>query len=401
MADRPLMILESQTLRSNWKVILFGMVALYFSSIGQASLFAQYIPSLKASLAMSMEEISAIYMIASIMSAFILPSIGKIIDEYSTTSIIVFSTIILAIGIYELGVAQNAFMLFIGIFFIRGPGQVSMSLATTTYINKNYHAIQGKIIGLALLGRSLGWATLPTFAIFLIEHFGRKTSSLSLGFFSLVALFIMLPLIHNSNHNNNSHVPSSKSHLGNKKIQPFHYFIMFSFSLNPLILTGLFFHQQFLQDWKQLSLLELSYSFPIFAFMQFVTSFFIGPVVDKVSATKLLPYSLIPIIVSLISLFILDGTLSFYLYSIFAGLSVGMNSNIRDNFWSEQIDFHILGQTKGVDSFFSVFAAAISPLLFSYLLGNSNNSPDLIMICVIMITMLACTCTFLFKQKLL
>lgn len=387
-----------QTLKEYWKVILFGFIAFYFSSIGQASLIAQFIPSLQHSLKLTLKEISLIYTVASIFSALILPTIGRMIDSFSTMIVIITSSIFLILGISELGLSQNAFMLFIGIFFIRGPGQISISMAATTYINKYFSKNQGKIIGLAILGRSLGWATLPTIVIILIEKIGWRQSAFFLGFTLIFALVWMVSLIKKNTKNIEKNNPGitndNKIHShGNGSFKIEHFPIIIAFAINPLVLTGLLFHQEYIREWKGMSVHEMSYAFPIFAIMQLLSTTFIGPIVDRVSATKLLPLAALPLCLSILSLSISSEPIFYYIYATMAGLGVGINSNIRDIFWTEQVNVLNLGYVKGIDSSISVFAAAISPLIFAQFF-DSFERPHILMFLLFLLAVFSLIVSF-------
>ena len=84
------------TIKSNYKIILFGFVFLFGSSVGQSFFIGLFNSDIRKELNISHGEFGSIYAIATLCSSFLLIWIGKKIDDFKLVHYSIFVIILLA-----------------------------------------------------------------------------------------------------------------------------------------------------------------------------------------------------------------------------------------------------------------------------------------------------------------
>lgn len=108
-----------------------------------------------------------------------------------------------------------------------------------------------------------------------------------------------------------------------------------------------------------------------------VSSFVSGPFVDRMSAARLLPYTLFPMALGIVCLVYIPSLFGGHLFMILLGVSFGVISNVRNSMWAEVYGRKHLGAIKSFAGVLMVFSTAIAPPLGGWLL--ESYSVDLIL----------------------
>jgi len=271
---------------------------------------------------------------------------------------------------------------------VRHLGQGALSLASSTTMAKVFGSARGKALGIANLGYPLSEAVFPLLVSSVILYWNWRIGWLLLAvlitvFFS-PAVFILL----NKNPQQSISEPGQKPNIIENKISealytidaPQHlsviqmiqdkrfHMLLLPVVIPPLFLTGLFIHQAALTAMKGWDIQIVAAAFTSYAFCRAPVSFLIGPFIDKYSAKKLYPISLIPMGLGLLCFMIGNHVAWVFIYLAFIGISMGLGMTISGALWAELYGTKHLGRIRGVTFSIMVISTAIAPIIMGALL---------------------------------
>ena len=245
--------------KSNFKIIIFGFVFTFFSSIGQSFFVGLFNTNIRDELNISHGEFGSIYGIATLCSSIVLIWLGKKIDDVKLLNYSLLVTIFLFISALFFSFVENLFFLLIGIFFLRLSGQGLMAHTASTAISRYFERRRGKALSYIWLGMSLGEFLLPVLVVYLLSFIYWR----DLWVFISILIFLILPIfsffaIKHININsreddqyNKIKFSSVKSWTRKEVIKDLKFYTMLPALLAPaFIITGIVINQNFIIDSK-------------------------------------------------------------------------------------------------------------------------------------------------------
>ena len=148
------MIISS--VKSNFKIIIFGFVFTFFSCIGQSFFIGLFNSSVRTELNITHGEFGVIYGVATLSSSLMLIWLGKKIDDLKLINYSFFVVIFLSLAALFFSFINGLIFLFIGIFFLRLSGQGLMGHTASVAISRFFDRSRGKALSYAWVGMSLG-----------------------------------------------------------------------------------------------------------------------------------------------------------------------------------------------------------------------------------------------------
>lgn len=359
---------------NNKRLISFGFILTFFSSFGQTFLLSLYVPKIISDFELTNSFFGGLYAIATVGSSFILAYVGKLIDNSDLRKYSLYSALLLMLSSLMMAFSNNIFMVFLGLLGLRFAGQGLLSHISSTSISKFFDKTRGKALSITSLGYSTGEGFFPILMSFVIGYVGWR-NSLILN--SLIIAIILIPFIwftlSKINDLNSETEFGTKSSNFSRSIlfrDKNFYLIALNSIVLPFLVTGLFFYQSSLADFKNWTIEWISFSFLGFAAGRTVSSLISGKLIDKYSALKLLPLYLIPFLIGLISLLFFDHNYIAIAYLTLTGISVGFGSTIKTAVIAEIYGVKSLGGIRSVFATIMILGTALSPLLFGFLIDN-------------------------------
>lgn len=359
-------------------VLFFCFVVFIFTCLGQTFFISWFNPHVMKTLALTRTELSVIYSSATFISSFFLPFVGKKIDRGNLVVFALVTTIFITFGFVALALSPNWWCLFLAYFMIRTFGQMTLGLFASTTIAKKFGKNRGKATSIIQLGRTIGESFLPLLIVFLISDFGWAYASIMTGLgFAIIfipVIFIFLRRINFDPLYPESDIVGSKENVNEVFSKSKFYshrpviFVILSNSLVPFVLTGVFFQQTSIAEMKGWSQFIMSGAFSAYGIVQTIVLVLGGNLVDRFSATRLLPIQLIPLILGLGVLKYFSHDYAAYLYMGLFGIGTGLTATIKNSFYAENFNLNHLGQIKSIDSSYVVKATAFAPIFFAYVL---------------------------------
>ncbi len=378
--------------KSNFKIIIFGFVFTFFSSIGQSFFVGLFNTNIRDELNISHGEFGSIYGIATLCSSIVLIWLGKKIDDVKLLNYSLLVTIFLFISALFFSFVENLFFLLIGIFFLRLSGQGLMAHTASTAISRYFERRRGKALSYIWLGMSLGEFLLPVLVVYLLSFIYWR----DLWVFISILIFLILPIfsfftIKHININsreddqyNKIKFSSVKSWTRKEVIKDLKFYTMLPALLAPaFIITGIVINQNFIIDSKGWGEYAIAKAFMFYSIFTVITLFLSGLLVDKFTSRKLLPFLNIPLLLSLMVLIFLKTPNSAFLFMALLGVTNGLTNVLLSSLWAEIYGVNHLGSIKALTGSLMVFSTALATAIFGYLIDLGNTIENISLICLV------------------
>jgi len=388
------------------QLLLFGILTAMFSGPGQTFLISFFIPHMRDEFSLSQTQIASLYSAATLISALLLPLMGRLLDRLRLVWFTLIAGFLLAVGCLILSRSQGLLAILIGFLLIRNLGQGTLSMVSSTTMARVFGMMRGKALGVANLGYPLSEALFPFFVSSWILAHGWRSGWVLLA--SLTILFflpVMFLLIHRDTHKKTQEAIEKKENELKKESEELEheiqksmhwsvgqvlhdvrfYFLIIPIMIPASFLTALFFHHAAFLAWKGWSVQIIALAFTAFGICRAIMSFLIGPLVDRYSAQRLFPYTLIPLGLGLISFLLGSHLVWIFIYLIGAGITLGFGRTVSGAMWAELYGTKHLGSIRGLLTAIIVCSTAISPLLIGILLDHNVPHQNILMTMVLLL----------------
>ena len=375
------------------KLLLYGFLIVFFASYGQTFFISLFNTEIRFYYGLSDGEFGLVYAISTLFSSFILISFAKLIDhiDLRVYSLIVTGGLLLA-SIGMVLQLNNIFYLFIIIFLLRFFGQGAMSHAGETSMARYFGNNRGKALSIATLGGMAGVMFLPYIVLNYFDNIEMKQLWLYVSISIVVFIpFIFLALSNQKVRHNKFNEDLINDPLNLKlrtrdiiKDKKFYIYLPLSIA-SPFISTGLMFHQIYIFDQKGWSLEMLGNGYILLGFFSIIGLLIGGPFIDKFHTKKTAITALGPLFLSVIILLFFDSVFSLIIYMSLYGLNMGISTPFIGSLWAEIYGVKSLGTVKALLHAGSVFASALSPLVFGYLIDWGYGVTTIVTISILII----------------
>ena len=354
------------------KIIIFGFIFTFFSSFGQSFFIGLFNSSIRADLSITHGQFGSIYALATLVSSFSLIWIGKKIDDFALIKFSFFVIFLLFFSSIFFSFINNIYLLLVGIFFLRLSGQGLMSHTATTSISRYFSLNRGKALSVTWLGLSAAEFIMPITIVFFLSIYSWRSIWLSIGFLIIIFLpllsFLTIKKIKLSSREEKN-VNSKKNNIISWKRReilrdPKFYLISLVMLALPTINTGVFVYQSFILESKGWGDFVIAKSFMFYAILSVGTLFIAGPLVDKFTSRKLLPYMNIPSLLAMIILFYFDNYFFAYFVLGLMGISNGLANVLGSSTWAEIYGVKYIGSIKALTTSMMVFSTAFGTAIF-------------------------------------
>lgn len=366
---------------NNSRLLSFGFLLALFSAFGQTFLISLYVPEIANTFDLSNTKISSMYATATLASAFTLPWIGRYIDIIPLIRFTLAVVIGLFLALITLSLSINPITVMIGFWGLRLTGQALMGHTAVTTMARAYDLDRGKAISLANIGHPLGEVIFPLLIATLIGYYGWRVP---LQISAAMLILFVVPLVFVFLKGADADILRPKPEQASKKAgedsfvqRPFQLIKSWNFwLLLPGIIflgainTAIFFFQIQFGESRGWSIPWVAGSIAAFAIASAVGMLLSGPLVDRLTARRLFPFFLFPYFIGLLLLAFFKFALIYPISLAFMGFSNGMGSTIINAIYAEIFGTASIGSVRSIFATVGVFATALGPISFGYLLDN-------------------------------
>jgi len=296
----------------NTRLLGFGFVMLFGSGIGQTYFIGVFGPAVRGELGLSHTAWSAIYMAGTLLSALVLPWTGALIDRVALPAYAATVALALAAAAAFTALVPSAGFLIIAVFLLRQTGQGLMSHTGATAMARYFPADRGKEVALASFDFAAGEALLPVLMVLAIAAIGWRASY---GLAAAAAVAVILPLAlwllrgHAARHRAHEEPLVAQRRAGTEKsswsrrdvLADARFYLILPAALAPsFIITALFFHHLALAELKGWDATWFTGSYWVYAVGSVFAMLASGPLIDRLSALRVLPALLAPMTLGLV-----------------------------------------------------------------------------------------------------
>jgi len=271
---------------------------------------------------------------------------------------------------------NSIYLLFFGIFFLRLSGQGLMSHTATTGVSRFFDKSRGKALSVTWLGLSAAEFIMPITIVFFLSIYSWRSIWLSIALLIILFLplfsFLAIKEITLSSREKEDFI-FKKNNIKNwtrKEVlfDPKFYLISLLMVALPAINTGVFVYQSFILDSKNWGDFVIAKSFMAYAVLSVLTLFISGPIIDKFTSRKLLPFMNIPSFFAMLILFYFNNYVSAYFLLGLMGISNGLANVLGSSTWAELYGVKHLGSIKALTTAMMVFATAFGTAIFGMII---------------------------------
>jgi MFS family permease len=366
--------------RKHARFLGFGCLLAFTSSAGQTYFIGIFGPEIRQTFSLSHTHWGVIYLVGTLSSALVLPWSGQLIDRVDLRLYVAIVVAGLALACVTISLAPTVLALTIAIFLLRQFGQGLTSHAAITSMARYMAYDRGKAIAIAAMGFSMGEAVLPFLAVMAIAAMGWRPTYM-LAALCVVALWaIILWLLRGQSERHQAHIDAlhaadedgrsaARSKTRRQMVSEGRFYLLLPAVVAPsYISTALFFHHLTLAESKGWSGLWVTGNYWIYALCSVITSLITGPLIDRFSAARVVPFYLVPTIAGLLLLVPAQNPIWVIPYMMLIGINTGIYFTAISALWAELYGAKHLGAIKSLAGSFGVFASALGPVTIGVLL---------------------------------
>ena len=370
-----------------WRFLLFGMIMAFWSSLGQTFFISLFADDIRAALSLTHGDFGTYYAIATTASAISLLWLGKLADTVRLEKLALLILASLCSGAIFFSQINSIIMLVFGLYFLRMFGQGMMTHVYSTAMARRYVVARGRAISIAQLGHTISESVGPAGVVALHALFDWRTIRIILP---TTALILVMPFLryltrrtalqdgegvdtvptNNQVKDNASQIPAI-DHWRRQDVlvdPRFWLAILWLVAVPSFVLTGLLFHQLFLAEAKGVALSHWTASYVLYAVFAVIGSLTIGQLIDRFSARRVAPHSLLPNALACAALLFGSIDIGVPLFFIFFGLAIGMPHTANAALIAEIYGTRFMGEIKALFMLVVVFASALSPMIMGVMI---------------------------------
>jgi len=368
--------------------LAFAAILMAMSSFGQTYFVSLYGQDLRQAFGLSDGGLGGLYAAGTVMSAVTLTWAGRMIDYTTTRCFTLAVTLLLITACLLVSGAQAAWMLCAGFYLLRLGGQGLMVHTALTATARQFPLDAGKALGAIALGLSLAQALFPLAAVQINYLTGWRIAWLINAVVLIAGVALAVSCLPRA-----AEKPlRTFRKRGAEKVREASVWKNRNLLLalpavlaSPFITTGFFFHQARLAEEKGWALSWVAGWFIAYAITQAVSLLSFGPLIDRMTPRRLLPWFLLPQGAGMLALWLSSSQWVTPFYLIMTGVSSAIASTLATALWVQLFGFAQLAKVRSAVEAGTVLASGASPVIMGVLIDQHVTLRIQALICLVFI----------------
>jgi MFS family permease len=345
-----------------------------------------FITPITQDMGISRTSVSSAYAFATLIAAFGLPFIGRLIDRYGVRQ--VFLGVALGFGLCAIGfgLVTNMAMLTVAFAALRFLGQGSLMLCSANLVSQWFARKRGFALSLMSLGFAISIAAHPYLAQKLIDAFGWREAWLWLGIMTWLLLVPIVFVLVQSRPEDLGMRPDGDPHdhgdidagantdtsstnlmhvgltLKQAMRTPAFWIIAFGLSSLSMLATGIFFHQVSILETQGLTPQQAASVFTVTAVTMVICMPIFGRLLDRYRTQYLFSATLFLMACCLAAMSQVQGLVSALVFAAVFGLTSAAQHTQVAFVWPRFFGRAHLGSIQGSATTINVIGASLGPL---------------------------------------
>jgi len=339
-----------------------------------------FITPISEDLGISRTSVSSAYAGATLVAAFGLPYVGRLVDRFGVRQVVLVVATLFGAAAIAFGRVGDMVTLALGFAALRFLGQGSLMLTGANLVAQWFSKKRGFALSLMALGFSASIAIHPPLAQWLIDQAGWREAWLWLGLITwLLLLPLILVLVQNkpedlglvpdgsaADQRTGGDPAARAADVGLTVKQalrtPAFWIIALSFATFSMLVTGLFFHQVAIYGNRGISPQVASWLFSISALTMVLAMPVFGRLLDRLPTKPMFAGALLTMTAAMLVLVLVRNVPSAIAYAIVFGINnAAMHTHIS-YLWPHYFGRRFLGSIQGTAATIAVVGASLGPI---------------------------------------
>jgi MFS family permease len=366
-----------------WVVLAIAALGLFASGPGQSHIFSVFVVPISDDLGVSRTAVASAYALATLVAAFGLPYVGRLIDRFGARRVVLGVAVLFGAAAIAFGQVTSLLSLTLGFAALRFLGQGSLMLNCANLVAQWFNRKRGFALSLMALGFSLSMAVHPPLAQWLSEQVGWRGAWLWLGILTWLLLIPPILLLAQNKPEDLGLQPDGDAEpergadgaaarqaaetgltVGEAVMTSAFWITALSLATFSMLVTALFFHQVSIFTHQGVDPHTAARVFSVSAITMVVAMPLIGRLLDRYPTKPLFACALLTQSAALIALVFVHDLSSAVLYAIVFGIN---NAAVQTHYtyvWPRFFGRRHLGSIQGTAQTIGVVGASIGPLPF-------------------------------------
>ena len=380
----PSQLRDSLALRLNQHVfygwVMLGVAALgmFASGPGQSHIFSVFILPIGRDLGLSHTSVSSAYALATLVAAFGLPWVGRMVDRHGVRPVLLSVAVLLGFAAMAFGTVTGMATLALGFAALRFLGQGSLMLCSANLVAQWFDRKRGFALSLMGLGFSLTMAAHPPLAQWLIDELGWRAAWFWLGIMTWLLLVPVVAILVENRPESLGLQPDGDDADGKQAARrqgadiglsigqavrtPAFWVIALSLATFSMLVTGLFFHQVSIFHSAGLSPQMAAWVFPISAITMVLAMPVFGRLLDRMPTKPMFACAMLTMTAAMLALVLVHDAATAALYGIAFGINNAAVHTHMTYVWPRFFGRRHLGSIQGTAQTIAVVGASLGPL---------------------------------------
>jgi MFS family permease len=362
-----------------WVMLGVAALGMFASGPGQSHIFSVFILPIGHDLGISHTSVSSAYALATLVAAFGLPWVGRLVDRYGVRPILLSVAVLLGFAAMAFGAVTGMVTLALGFAALRFLGQGSLMLCSANLVAQWFNRKRGFALSLMGLGFSLTMAAHPPLAQWLIDQLGWRAAWFWLGILTWLLLVPVVAILVESKPENLGLQPDGDADdhgdraagvqgadvgltIGEAVRTPAFWIIALSLATFSMLVTGLFFHQVSIFQSAGLGPQMAAWVFPISALTMVLAMPVFGRLLDRVPTKPMFACAMLTMTAAMLALVSVDDAATAALYGIAFGINNAAVHTHMTYVWPRFFGRRHLGSIQGTSQTIAVVGASVGPL---------------------------------------
>ena len=384
-----------------WVMVAVAAVMMFASGPGQSYTFSVFLDPIGEDLGVSKASIATAYAIATLVAAFLLPRMGKLLDHMGPRKMLMIVSAVLGLACLFFGAAANFLWLAAGFAMLRFMGQGATMMGAANLVSHWFAKRRGFAMSLMALGFASSMAIHPPLGGWLVEHYGWRTAWVVLGVMTWVVMMIplLLLVIDRPEHvglevdgEQSTTTESAKALDGltlvEARREPAFYLLCTVWFVVGGLVTVLHFFQVAVLGEAGLDASVAARFFPISAITMVITMPFVGRLFDSTRTRYVIAIAMLLIAAALFLITVVSGVSSAIVYAVVFGLSNAFMMTMFGYLWPRYFGRAHLGSIQGAGQMVGVVGASLAPIPVGFAidqLGSASTTLRLLAILAIIV----------------
>lgn len=354
----------------------FGLLLWFGSSPGQTFFIGLFAAAMREDFGLTLGNFGDLYLIATVSSAVMLALLGRLADTASLRLCALVALGGLAAASAVMASATGVVVVTLALFGLRFTGQGLLPHIGTVAMVRHFAAARGRALAVTALGLPLGEGVLPLVALALIGALGWREAWLVtaafVGFVLLPAALWLLaerggPVPEAAAVGGARPVRDGADRTRSEVLHDVRFWMLLGATMCfPFLTTGTLFYQTYIAAAKGWPLALMAAGLATFAVSRVVMSLVTGPLIDRLSARRLLVWMYLPYALSFAALAAFDHPAGGLVSYVLHGVAFGMLIPISGAVWPELYGTRHVGSIRSLWIAASVAGSALAPSAFGH-----------------------------------